>query len=584
VGTLAELVVQIVARKEALDRTLGAARGDLTKFTGFAQGAFGGIGRLAGAALAAAGLGGGIASILTATKKAGDLNEQLSKTKEVFGGSTGSVTAVVDDLATKFGVVKTEALEAASNIGLIARGAGLSQAASADLAGTFTTLAADAASFYNVGIDVALEKIRSGLVGESEPLRSFGILLSEAAVQQEAVAIGAAKVGQKLTEAQKVEARASLIRKGLATATGDLEKTQDSYANRQRKLQGDLENFITTVGQKLIDPMTRVIDLANELGGAFSEAFGIGPIDAFAESLNAAINALRVTNEVVRSLDLKSPFEGAGGLLDFLSGKSLTKGALGLLDQPLLDQAAERVEARNKGNAGLSAPNALLPGERRQLGQVPKADPRLLTSAEAVFNKFFAAPAAPGPTPEGQALRDGIAGAADRFRRIGRGLSAALEGEGPDFGYTFKRVKAKGQQAERLVGERTALTPEQGRERTEAGRSLLNALTGGLLNLPEAGAQASGLYERLTGIQGREREKFGSAQTFGDALSYVQSTQQSILDNTDLASEQLDATKEIAPTFREIGGKIVDRLEALAKPTPLRHLNSGQLVQSGPEE
>ena len=47
-------------------------------------------------------------------------------------------------------------------------------------------LAADLASFNNIDPTEALDKLRSGLVGEAEPLRSVGVLLNEAAVQAKA--------------------------------------------------------------------------------------------------------------------------------------------------------------------------------------------------------------------------------------------------------------------------------------------------------------------------------------------------------------------------------------------------------------
>ena len=64
-------------------------------------------------------------------------------------------------------------------------------------------LAADMASAKNVPLDVALEKIRAGLIGESEPLRTMGVLLSEARVKQEAYSSGLAETGTELTNTQK---------------------------------------------------------------------------------------------------------------------------------------------------------------------------------------------------------------------------------------------------------------------------------------------------------------------------------------------------------------------------------------------
>jgi hypothetical protein len=84
-------------------------------------------------------------------------------------------------------------------------------------------LAADASSFYNVPLDVALEKIRSGLSGEAEPLRAFGVFLSDAAMKAKAAQMGLAGLNGELTEGQKITVRAALIQEQLGTANGDLE-------------------------------------------------------------------------------------------------------------------------------------------------------------------------------------------------------------------------------------------------------------------------------------------------------------------------------------------------------------------------
>jgi hypothetical protein len=198
-------------------------------------------------------------------KGAVNLGETLAKTGEVFGAQTDSVVSNADKMAKAFGLPKGELLDAAASIGLIAKGSGSSTQAAAALSNQLVNLAADASSFYNVPMDSALEKIRSGLIGEAEPLRAFGVLLSETAVQAEAMRMGLAKGSGKLDESAKVAARASLITKGLATATGDLARTQDSAANQFRKSEGGLANFATTVGTMLMPMVTAAIGGFNEL-------------------------------------------------------------------------------------------------------------------------------------------------------------------------------------------------------------------------------------------------------------------------------------------------------------------------------
>lgn len=248
---------------------------------------------------------------------ASDLNEQVSKTGIVFGPQAKIVTGAAQQMADDFGVAKSVFLEAAGGIGLVGKASGLTKKAAAGLSVDMGKLAADASSFYNVPVTEALDAMKSGLVGEAEPMRKFGVLLNEATVNAEAMALGIVKPvkntvelaaaqgkaaqaqkaytdamaehGQKspeaasaalalqkaqeavgkaaagvipdLTEGQKVQARSSLIMKGMADASGDLARTQDSVANRVKELQGRVVNFAADMGTKALPAVSKFLGI-----------------------------------------------------------------------------------------------------------------------------------------------------------------------------------------------------------------------------------------------------------------------------------------------------------------------------------
>ena len=155
-------------------------------------------------------------------------------------------------------------------------------------------LAADASSFYNVDLETSLEKIRAGLTGESEPLKAFGVFLDEASVKTEAMRLGLVKNAKDLSNRTKIVARASLIEKGLATASGDLERTQSSASNQLRKAGGGLENFATAIGQLLIPSIQSGVGVFNELLFSIVETFEANQplIQSWADSLTSAIGTV----------------------------------------------------------------------------------------------------------------------------------------------------------------------------------------------------------------------------------------------------------------------------------------------------
>ena len=109
-------------------------------------------------------------------------------------------------------------------------------------------------------------------MGESEPLRAYGVLLSEAAVQQEALRLGLTRTTKELSEQAKVQARASLIKKGLAKAGGDRERTKDSPANLQREVGGRTNNALTDLGGAVLPICKELLAQVNSAGQGIGDS------------------------------------------------------------------------------------------------------------------------------------------------------------------------------------------------------------------------------------------------------------------------------------------------------------------------
>ncbi len=233
---------------------------------------------IVGLAGAAAILVGGLSGAVGA---ASNMNETLSKSSVVFGDASGAVAKFGSTAARAMGMSKQQAVEATATMGNLFIGMGMARGAAADMSMGMVKLAADLASVNNIPTADGLEKIRAGLIGESEPLRSVGVLLTEEAVKLEAVRMGLAKVGQDLTEGQKVQARYNLILAQTTTAQGDFARTSDGMANSTRIIQASFEDLQVQIGQQLLPILAPLIaDFAKNLPGAiesarpFMEAFG----------------------------------------------------------------------------------------------------------------------------------------------------------------------------------------------------------------------------------------------------------------------------------------------------------------------
>lgn len=246
----------------SLPPIIGRLIGDDSHFRNTMRGAAGAV-SVVGGALAAV----GVASFFkSAVMGASDFAETMSKVGVVFGDAQKDVTGFANQMAKDFGIPKTQILDAASSIGLIGKASGLSQKDAAGMSTQLAKMAVDASSFYNVPLEEALGAIRSGLVGEAEPMRRFGVLLNAQAVDAEAARLGLQKVNGAYTEGAKAQARASLIMKGMSDANGDLERTQGSLSNRLRELKGRFTNFTTEIGTKAIPAVLGLLDAGEGLG------------------------------------------------------------------------------------------------------------------------------------------------------------------------------------------------------------------------------------------------------------------------------------------------------------------------------
>lgn len=285
-GKLAEAYVEVRADGSKLGADLEQSKG---KLDGWARNVGAGVGAVIGVAIARLG-----DYMAAATQKAADLAESTAKIGEAFGPSAGMVATFADKLAEQYGVVKREALDAASSFGLIAQGMGMSEAESAKLSTTLVRTAADLASFHNLGTKEVLEKLRAGLSGEMEPLRVLGINLSESNVEANAFATGLVRAGQSMSEYARIVSRADLIQKQSAKAIGDLDRTYDSLSNKQKRMAGDLENFQTQFGESLLGPANEAVSLMYDLGDAIAGVSGSsGGLQGLSDILTAIVDQLR---------------------------------------------------------------------------------------------------------------------------------------------------------------------------------------------------------------------------------------------------------------------------------------------------
>jgi hypothetical protein len=196
---------------------------------------------------------------------ASNMAESLSKVQVVFGEGAAEVEAFGKSAAQNLGISNQAALEAAGTYGNLFQAFGLGQAESQKMSTSLVQLAADMASFNNTSIDQAITALRSGLSGETEPLKRFGVALSEVRLKEEALRMGLIKTTSgTLPVAIKSQAAYSLILKDTALAQGDYARTADGTANTMKTLQAKMEDAKVALGDALMPAfrgLLKILDL-----------------------------------------------------------------------------------------------------------------------------------------------------------------------------------------------------------------------------------------------------------------------------------------------------------------------------------
>lgn len=214
---------------------------------------------VAGAGVAA--LGGLMASSIG---PASDLNETISKSGVVFGDSARQIEEMGDTAAASLGMTKNAAMGAAATYGNLFRSMGMAEGTSANMSESLVGLASDLASFNNIDPTEALEKLRAGLTGETEPLKSLGVNISAAMIETEALSMGLMKQGGTLTASAKAQASYALIMKQTSLAQGDFARTSGGLANQQRILSATFENVKASIGTALLPVVTQISQTMNK--------------------------------------------------------------------------------------------------------------------------------------------------------------------------------------------------------------------------------------------------------------------------------------------------------------------------------
>lgn len=188
------------------------------------------------------------------------LAEAQSKVTAVFGKQATEVQKWSKTTAAAFGISSRQALQAAGTYGNLFQAFGIGQTQAKDMSMRMVELAADMASFNDVSIDETLTALRSGLSGETEPLKRFGVALLDVRLKEQALSMGLIKTTSGvLPPAIKAQAAYALILKDTSLQQGDVARTAQGLASQKKFLAAQVEDLSASFGAVFMPVMINFI-------------------------------------------------------------------------------------------------------------------------------------------------------------------------------------------------------------------------------------------------------------------------------------------------------------------------------------
>ena len=313
-------------------------------------------------------------ALANVVKEAIDFVETLNLFQTALGSYAGQATEFVNKMSTGFGMSETTLMKYTGLFYQMATSMGVANENAYVLSENFTKLAVDLASYFNISIESANEKLQAALAGQIRPLRELGLDISETALQEEARRLGIEKSIEVMTAAEKIQLRYNAITRQSKNAHGDFAKTIGTVSNQTKILSENMLKLKKAWGEILMPALEDALPIVNglvsgltylgqslaniagykvkEFGGALNE---LGELDEEAENVLDTVNKLnkatmgfdelnilsqKQTSDNSLAFELKGYENGLDGIRDIVK----EMGGMGLMLQNAFKGIGEALE------------------------------------------------------------------------------------------------------------------------------------------------------------------------------------------------------------------------------------------------
>lgn len=208
--------------------------------------------------------------------------EALNLAEITMGKNAEAAKAYAEQVERLAGINQVEWLTNLGTLNQMFTGFGVGDDAAAHMSQQLTQLAYDIQSAYNVSdLSEVMRRLQSGITGEVEGMRRYGVELSNASMQEYLLANGINVKVSALSMAQKSMVRYNMIMEKTSAIQGDLARTIATPANALRILSSQASiaaryfgQLVSVIAAKVIPIMQAVVKAIAMAAQALAALFG----------------------------------------------------------------------------------------------------------------------------------------------------------------------------------------------------------------------------------------------------------------------------------------------------------------------
>lgn len=239
--------------------------------------------------------------------------------KQTFRNMPKEASTAASAVSTEFNRLETDVKENFTQMSSVMTALGLEASQALSVTDQLQRRSLDLAAFRDVEDAEAFRAVMSGITGETEPLKRFGVVVNETAVKAELLRLGFKGNAQEASEAAKVVARANIILRQTADTQGQVAREAGNLTEKEKALRTEFTRTAEQFGKQFLPVAVEVLGWATDALTAFNDldagtqAAGLGLLALVAASGPIAMVIKGLSDLIKAAVAARAAMAAVGG-------------------------------------------------------------------------------------------------------------------------------------------------------------------------------------------------------------------------------------------------------------------------------